>query len=186
MGVDLAVKHQVYLSLGSNINRHDNIQRCLLSLLENFGALSSSPVYESEPVGFQGDCFYNLVVKIETLEPLKRLSERLKLIEHAQGRVRGGERFSSRTLDIDILLYDDLCGVHAGIELPRPEVYYNGFVLLPLVDLAADQLDPKSGLSFAQLWAEKAPGILSQQKLWKVPFVWPEHISVFSDSVELG
>ena len=180
MGVDLAIKHSVYLSLGSNINRHDNIKRCLLSLLENFGELSSSPVYESEPVGFQGACFYNLVVKIETLESLERLSARLKEIEQAQGRVRGGKRFSSRTLDIDILLYDELCGLHAGIELPRPEVYYNAFVLLPLTDLAANQADPKSGLPFVQLWAEKAPAILRQQKLWKVEFDWPERIQVVS------
>lgn len=172
----MAFEHQVFLSLGSNINRHENIRRCLQRLAERFGSVFSSPVYESEPVGFVGDCFYNLVVKIETPASLSRLSDILKEIEHDQGRERNGKRFSSRTLDIDILLFDQETGVIDGIELPRPEVYYNAFVLLPLVDLAPTMIDPKSQRSFAQLWAEKAPAILDKQKLWPVDFDWPEAV----------
>jgi 2-amino-4-hydroxy-6-hydroxymethyldihydropteridine diphosphokinase len=173
---ELAIMHQVYLSLGSNINRQENIKRCLERLSEQFGEICSSPVYESEAVGFNGDCFFNLVVKLETKETLADLSVRLKEIELEQGRIRREKRFSSRTLDIDILLYDDLKGLHAGIQLPRPEVYYNAFVLLPLADLAPELKDPVSGMNFAHLWAEKAPQILTKQKLWPVEFDWPERI----------
>lgn len=172
----MSSRHQVYLSLGSNINRHENIRRCLIRLSQQFGEVLSSPVYESEPVGFVGSCFYNLVVKIETTQSLQRLSEYLKEIEHDQGRERNGKRFSSRTLDIDILLYDQETGIKDGIELPRPEVYYNAFVLLPLADLAPTLTDPISKRSFAQLWAEKAPVILDKQKLWPVDFDWPEAV----------
>lgn len=169
-------KHDVFLSLGSNINRAENIRRCLIALDNLFGQVISSPVYESEPVGFQGACFYNLTVRISTSLSLKKLSLELKKIEDEQGRVRGGERFSSRSLDIDILTYDRLCGKHEGIELPRPEVFYNAFVLLPMADLAGDEVEPKSNKSFADLWLEYQEDILKNQKLWRVDFDFPEEI----------
>jgi 2-amino-4-hydroxy-6-hydroxymethyldihydropteridine diphosphokinase len=167
------VTHQVYLSLGSNINREENIRRALRRLSEIYGQVSSSSVYESEPVGFNGDCFYNLVVKIDTPETLPCLSDNLKRIEDELGRSRQGKRFSSRTMDIDILLYNALSGRHSGIELPRPEVYYNAFVLQPLAELAPTLMDPRSGMAFADIWTEKSVQILKNQRLWQVEFDWP-------------
>lgn len=171
-------KHSVFLSLGSNINRIKNIQNCLIALQKQFGDVTSSPVYESEPVGFNGEFFYNLTVKITTSLSLKDLSQALKKIEDEQGRIRAGKKFSSRTLDIDILTYDSLCGIHEGIELPRPELFYNGFVLLPMVDLAAQEIEPKSKLSYFQLWEKHSPDILKKQKLWKIEFDWPPKIKL--------
>jgi 2-amino-4-hydroxy-6-hydroxymethyldihydropteridine diphosphokinase len=164
------IKHVVYLSLGSNINREYNIKSCLNKLEQNFGDILCSPIYESEPVGFTGACFYNLVVRIKTTLSLTDLTRLLKVIEDQNGRVRGGERFSSRTLDIDILTYDDLCGVFEGIELPRPEIYFNAFVLLPMVDIAGDKIDPKSTRTYASLWSDNKKTILEHQKLWQVNF----------------
>ncbi len=172
----------MYLSLGSNINRTENITQCLIQLGRHYGKIVSSPVYESEPVGFSGACFYNLVVSLQTSESLLQLAEKLKTIENMQGRVRGGERFSSRTLDIDILLYDALQGRHSGIELPRPEVYYNAFVLLPLVDIAPDLYDPKSGQTFLEIWQQKGPEICLKQKLWPVEFCWPSDVDLRMNS----
>jgi 2-amino-4-hydroxy-6-hydroxymethyldihydropteridine diphosphokinase len=168
--------HLVFLSLGSNINRETNIKHCLIKLQEIFGSVESSPVYESEPVGFKGEHFYNLTVKITTEKSLIDLTKILKLIEDENGRVRGGERFSSRTLDIDILTYDDLCGVYDSIELPRPEIFFNAFVLLPMSDLAADYIEPKSRLSYEELWSERKNDILTKQKLWPVNFEWPQGV----------
>jgi 2-amino-4-hydroxy-6-hydroxymethyldihydropteridine diphosphokinase len=136
-----------------------------------------SPVYESEPVGFDGEFFYNLTVQISTEMNLEVLSKTLKNIEDENGRVRGGERFSSRTLDIDILTYDDLCGVYDRIELPRPEIFFNAFVLLPMSDLAAKTLEPKTKLTYSALWLERKNDILNKQKLWQVDFEWPEGIN---------
>ena len=166
----------MFLSLGSNINRKQSISCCLESLRENFGEVICSPVYESESVGFKGACFYNLVVKITTTLSLEALTIKLKMIEDQNGRVRGGEKFSSRTLDIDVLTYDDLCGVHHGIELPRPEIFYNAFVLLPMADLASQELEPKTKLTYAELWHAKSSDILQKQKLWQVDFNWPKDI----------
>ncbi len=159
---------RVYLSLGSNINREHYISVALDALSELFEELEISSVYESDAVGFDGSAFYNLVVGITTDLPLVRLSEALKEIEDTHGRDRQAPRFASRTLDIDIVTYDDQVGIFDGIELPRPELYYNAFVLWPMSELRASERDPKTGHSYAELWA----GFASSQRLRPIPFTW--------------
>ena len=158
------------MSLGSNIDRTKNITAALDGLNDLFGELTISSVYESEPVGFSGDCFFNLIVKIETDLSLQRLTEKLKRIEDQNGRIRTGPRFSARTLDIDIVTYSSLLGLNFGIELPRPELYYNAFVLWPVAELLPNTVDNKTGQSYDELWRAMAAN--SKQKLWKVDFVW--------------
>lgn len=101
---------QVYLSLGSNIDRDRHILVALDVLAEQFGVLKISSVYESESVGFVGDNFYNLVVGLTTDLSVGELSAYLKALEYRHGRRLDCARFSSRTLDIDILTYADLTG----------------------------------------------------------------------------
>jgi 2-amino-4-hydroxy-6-hydroxymethyldihydropteridine diphosphokinase len=156
---------QVLLSLGSNINREENISACLKTLNTHFTKVEASPVYESEAVGFDGENFYNLVVLVETDLTVAELSQLLKNIEDEQGRVRGGERFSARTLDIDILTYDDAVGVIDGVELPRDEILSNAFVLLPMADLVPDSKHPVLKQSYQSLWQGFDK---SSQKLWQV------------------
>ncbi|EKF74628.1 7,8-dihydro-6-hydroxymethylpterin-pyrophosphokinase [Alcanivorax hongdengensis A-11-3] len=163
-------QHQVYLSLGSNIDREHNIGSGLDALAAAFGALTLSPVYESEAVGFDGDAFLNLVVGMQTTLTVGELAAQLRDIEKQHGRVRGEKKFSSRTLDIDILTYDDLQGEVDGVALPRGEILKHAFVLLPLVDLAPDTLHPALGISYRQLLQQTD---FSRQKLWTVPFHWP-------------
>jgi len=162
----------VLLSLGSNINRTKNITAALDGLSDLFGELRVSSVYESEPVGFTGDCFYNLIVEIKTDLSLQRLTENVKKIEDHNGRIRTGPRFSARTLDIDIVTYGSLLGLNSGIELPRPELYYNSFVLWPMAELLPDVKDEKTGRTYHELWCVMA--IENKQKLWKVDFYWSE------------
>ncbi|WOX06981.1 2-amino-4-hydroxy-6-hydroxymethyldihydropteridine diphosphokinase [Microbulbifer pacificus] len=160
----------VYLSLGSNIDREKNLSAGLDALVETFGDLRMSQVYESEAVGFDGDNFYNLVAAIESDLPVGELALRLRNIEDANGRVRSGPKFSARTLDIDILTYDDLTGEVDGVKLPRGEILKNAFVLLPLSELAPDLVHPVQGKSYQQLWEEYDQ---ASQKLWAVEFNWP-------------
>ena len=128
-----------------------------------------SSVYESEAVGFQGSHFYNLVVAIQTNLPLAELSTLLKSIEDQHGRDRNGPKFSPRTLDIDIVCFDNLVGNIDGIELPRPELYYNAFVLKPLAEICGDEIDPKTGQSYLSLWQAAE----LDQALWVIDFNWP-------------
>lgn len=161
---------QVFLSLGSNIDRDANIRGGLDALASQFGEVRLSPVYESEAVGFDGAAFYNLVAEIRTDMPVGVLAEVLRDIEAAHGRRRGEKKFSSRTLDIDILTYGNLCGEIDGVQLPRDEILKHAFVLLPLADLAPDARHPESGKRYVELWQALD---LSGQKLWQVPFHWP-------------
>ncbi|SEA41349.1 2-amino-4-hydroxy-6-hydroxymethyldihydropteridine diphosphokinase [Microbulbifer marinus] len=161
---------QVFLSLGSNIDRERHIRAGLDALAQQFGELQVSRVFESVAVGFDGDNFYNLVVGIHTDLPVGQLALRLREIEDANGRLRAGPKFSARTLDIDILTYDDLTGTIDGVKLPRGEILKNAFVLLPLAELAPDAVHPLERITYRQLWDEYDQ---ASQKLWPVAFDWP-------------
>ncbi|MFV8781067.1 2-amino-4-hydroxy-6-hydroxymethyldihydropteridine diphosphokinase [Microbulbifer sp. SA54] len=161
---------RVYLSLGSNINRCEHLSAGLDALVREFGDLQMSQVYESEAVGFEGDNFYNLVAAVETDLPVGELALRLRQIEDDNGRLRSGPKFSARTLDIDILTYDDRAGDVDGVTLPRDEILKNAFVLLPLSELAPDSVHPVEGKTYQQLWDEYDQAL---QKLWPVEFDWP-------------
>ncbi|QFT53338.1 2-amino-4-hydroxy-6-hydroxymethyldihydropteridine diphosphokinase [Microbulbifer sp. THAF38] len=161
---------QVYLSLGSNINRAQYIRAALDALAGRFGELQVSRIFESEAVGFQGDNFYNLVVGLQTDLPVGQLALCLRGIEDANGRLRSGPKFSARTLDIDILTYDHLTGTVDGVKLPRGEIVKNAFVLQPLAEIAPEVLHPVEQKTYRQLWNEYDQ---ASQKLWPVEFIWP-------------
>lgn len=159
---------RVYLGLGSNVSPVDNLSSALEVLAGRFELLSLSSVFESESIGFKGDNFFNLVVGVATSLTLEDLSAQLKSVEDAHGRDRHSGKFSGRTLDVDILTYDDYAGVFGGVELPRGEISYNAFVLWPLSEVAGSELHPVTGCSYQQMWAEYCGG----QHLWPVEFVW--------------
>ncbi|TGD72492.1 2-amino-4-hydroxy-6-hydroxymethyldihydropteridine diphosphokinase [Mangrovimicrobium sediminis] len=143
---------QVFLGLGSNVERERYIAAGLDALAELFGELAISPVYDCPAVGFDGQPFYNLVVGVETTLSVGELARRLRAIEMAHGRAADAPRFAPRQLDIDILTYDDLTGVIDGVELPRGELLNRAFVLRPMADLVPDLCHPLDGRSYASLW----------------------------------
>lgn len=155
----------VFLSIGSNIDKERNIQAGIDALQRRFGSLICSTIYESESVGFDGDNFYNLVASIETDENVESVVTALKQIEDEHGRTRSGPRFSSRTLDIDILLYDELIRDDEVVSVPRDEILKNAFVLKPLAELAGENLHPQAGKSYRELWEQFDQ---SSQRLWPV------------------
>ncbi|MEJ1355377.1 MAG: 2-amino-4-hydroxy-6-hydroxymethyldihydropteridine diphosphokinase [Candidatus Sedimenticola sp. (ex Thyasira tokunagai)] len=158
---------RVWLSIGSNIERERNIRGALQALRERFGELILSDVYESEAVGFDGSPFYNLVAGFETTLSAGELMAELRGIEAAYGRQRGDERFAPRTLDIDILTYGDRVMNYEGQELPRDEIIRYAFVLLPLSEVAGEEMHPLTGKSYRQLWDEFDK---TDQALWPVDF----------------
>ena len=97
-----------YISIGSNIDKDKNIPASLQALEHHFGKLTISSIYESEPVGFTGDAFYNLVVGFNSELDVKEVAKQLRQIELDNGRTRDSQKFSARTLDLDLILYGDL------------------------------------------------------------------------------
>lgn len=154
----------VYLGLGSNINPHTHLCSAIADLQQLYGCVRSSPAYESEPVGFKGDNFVNLVVALNTNAGVGELQSELKSLEDRSGRVRSAPKFSARTLDIDILMYGDLTGEVDGVLLPREEILRNAFVLRPFSELVPDLIHPTAQCALAQLWKEFDK---SAQKLWQ-------------------
>jgi 2-amino-4-hydroxy-6-hydroxymethyldihydropteridine diphosphokinase len=158
---------RVYVSIGSNIDREANIRGGVADLQERFGELTLSSVYESEAVGFDGDNFYNLVAAFNTGLDVLEVAWALREIEDAHGRTREGPRFSSRTLDIDMLLYDELLLQQGKLELPREEITKNAFVLWPLAEIAPELEHPVLHQTYAELWAAFDK---DKQSLWPVEF----------------
>ncbi|MBT8126653.1 MAG: 2-amino-4-hydroxy-6-hydroxymethyldihydropteridine diphosphokinase [Gammaproteobacteria bacterium] len=145
---------RIYISLGSNIDREYNTRAGIKALRERFGPLQLSSVYESEAVGFEGDAFYNMVIACDVSLDVRATNRVLAEIEDTHGRDRSGPRFSSRTLDLDLLLYDGLVLDDDGLRLPREEILKNAFVLWPLAEIAPDRIHPLVPKTYAELWAD--------------------------------
>ena len=143
---------RVWVSVGSNIDRERHIRAALRELRQAFGELTVSPVYETAAVGFDGDAFLNLVVGFFSELPPAQLHRMMREIEDRHGRRRDGEKFSARTLDLDVLTYGDTVGDDGGKALPRDEILRYAFVLAPLTDVAAGERDPVSRDSYGDLW----------------------------------
>ena len=159
---------QVYVSIGSNIERKRNIEQALQALAAAYGELRQSSVYESAAVGFHSTPFYNLVVAFQTNDSPQAVQETLHRIEDNQGRLRAGE-LAARTLDLDLLLYDDLV-INAGkLVLPRDDIDRYAFVLGPLAEIAGEQRHPVSGMRYADMWSAFDD---TGQKLQRID--WPQ------------
>jgi len=154
---------RVYLSLGSNINAKHNIQAGIQVLNQKFGTMQLSPVVESEPVGFIGDHFINLIAILESELPLPELSKQLRQIEYDFGREHNAPKFSGRTLDIDIVLVDQLHGEHFGLTLPRKDLFEHGYMLYPLSLIEPTLVPPGQNKTTQELWANFP---FPEQKLW--------------------
>ena len=144
-----------YLSLGSNIEPEKYLRAAIAELRERFGEVLLSPVYRTPSVGFEGADFLNAAARIETDLSPERLDAWLHALEDRHARDRNGPRFSSRTLDIDLLLYDDRILQGEGhLELPRPELAEQAFVLKPMTDIAAHIVHPTLRRTLGELWEE--------------------------------
>lgn len=122
-------------------------------LRKRFGTLTLSPTYKGASVGFDGDDFLNLVAGFDSTFQPADLVGQLEEIHEVAGRVREEERFLSRTLDIDLLLVDDLITDGPPTKLPRKDILDCAFVLKPMVDIAPDLVHPESGKTLAWHWA---------------------------------
>lgn len=142
---------RVFVSIGSNIDRVRNISLALQQLGDECGPLLRSSIFESAAVGFDSAPFYNLVVGFDTGLSPQEVQHLLHDIEAISGRERTGD-LSARTLDLDLLLYDDLVIDQGRLKLPRADITRYAFVLYPLAEIAPDARHPVSGERFADMW----------------------------------
>lgn len=147
--------HLAYLLLGANLgDRAHTLQQAVARLAKRTGTIRQlSPIYETAPWGLTDQpAFLNQVVAIETTQPAEVLLGQMQAIELALGRVRH-EHWGARTIDIDLLYYDDLVQQTPTLTLPHPYLHERRFTLVPLADVAPDYRHPILGKTTTELLA---------------------------------
>ena len=137
---------RAFVGIGSNIRPETNMKEALLLLLKQVSVRQISTVYVTEPIGRPADApYYNAVVEIKTeYSPLELKQQVLRRIEAELGRERGSDRYASRTIDLDLLLYDDIVMASDELTLPDPDILARPFLAFPLLELAPELTLPGS------------------------------------------
>jgi len=140
--------HSIFIGLGSNLdNPQQKIKDAinLISEIDDVKITATSSLYETPPVGFLNQPnFINAVIKISSSINYNELLSKLFDIEHIFGRIRK-EKNGPRTLDLDILLFDDLIVENESLSIPHPRMHERLFVLIPLLEISPIIKIPKYG-----------------------------------------
>ena len=142
----------LHLNIGSNQNRRINIRLALNKLESNFTDITVSSLFESPAEGFVGSNFYNVGVNAKTKNNINEVVGILHDIENSLGRDRSVPKFSSRIIDLDLVLYND--AIDEDLKVPRRDILKYAFVLAPLAELNPEDIHKKKGISFLNLWKE--------------------------------
>ena len=137
--------HILYLLLGSNLgDRKKHLSTALDLIRESIGPVSRvSSIYETEPWGFSSEnYFFNMAVQVGTFLLTGEVMLKIGEIEKTFGRERQGRGYSSRTIDVDILFYDDLVMKGETLQIPHPLLQERRFVLVPLKEIAPVSYSP--------------------------------------------
>jgi len=135
---------KAYLALGSNLGeRLEHLRGAvrLLDATDGVDVIRSSRIYETDPVGPPQPAYLNAVIEVETTRSARGLLEACQGVEDALGRVRT-ERWGPRTIDLDVLTFDEQTVDEADIQIPHPRMHERGFVLVPLGELDDDPMLP--------------------------------------------
>jgi 2-amino-4-hydroxy-6-hydroxymethyldihydropteridine diphosphokinase len=145
---------RVFLGLGSNVDAETNLRLAVRELRERFGSLQLSRVCRSAAFGFDGEDFLNLVAACDTDLTPTEIVRQIEEIHALAGRVRGPDRYTSRPLDVDLLMYGDLVDPDPALRLPRNDVLRHSFVLGPLAEIAPDVVHPITGMRIDEHWQQ--------------------------------
>ena len=147
-------QHQVVLSIGSNYgNRFENIESCLQLIHHQVATVVKvSKVYESPSWGFESDPFYNIAVVVHTYDSADIILNKVLAIESQMGRVRNeNSGYQSRSIDIDIIAFDNEIINTAQLKVPHPLMQERIFVLKPMLDLNLEWIHPILNQTVAEL-----------------------------------
>ncbi len=141
---------RAFVSVGSNIEPEKNVRAALQRLGEQVTIRAVSTVYLTEPIGPAGQPpYYNCVADVETdLTPLGLKQKVLRGIETALGRSRTADKYAPRTIDLDLILYDEVVMTTDELVLPDPDILQRPFLAAAMRELAAGLVLPGSGKSF--------------------------------------
>jgi 2-amino-4-hydroxy-6-hydroxymethyldihydropteridine diphosphokinase len=137
----------IYLLLGTNLgDREKNLQLAKEHLMAHQLVIKKeSKVYETAAWGIEDQPgFLNQVIEVDTSKNPERILIIIQIIEESMGRIRN-EKWAQRLIDIDILYYKDLVVDEPRLKVPHPEIANRRFTLMPLVEIAADQVHPVTG-----------------------------------------
>jgi 2-amino-4-hydroxy-6-hydroxymethyldihydropteridine diphosphokinase len=158
-----------FLGLGTNLgDREENLRKTIAMIVESIGeVVLCSSVYQTEPWGFQSENeFLNAVIKVKTSLKPSGLLGRILMIEAQLGRLREGKGYSSRIIDIDILLYGNEIISKKSLQIPHPLIQDRRFTLVPLCDIASEMVHPVLRKTFKELLEEcKDLSIVKRTKL---------------------
>jgi 2-amino-4-hydroxy-6-hydroxymethyldihydropteridine diphosphokinase len=139
------------IGIGGNLgDRLATLRQACRLLASQTSIVDASTVYETAPVGPPQPRYLNAAILIETTQSPRELLDMLLSIEREMGRVRD-VRWGPRTIDLDILWIEGLHVAVEGLEVPHPRLTERAFALVPLLEVAPDATDPKSGLKYASL-----------------------------------
>lgn len=148
---------QAYISLGSNLaKREENIQRAIKLINDHpaINVVKISPIYETEPVGFKDqNWFLNAVIELDTTLGYQKLLCVLKQVEAKLGK-KIERKWGPRTIDLDILFYDDLILNSQDLQIPHKLMHQRRFVLIPLAQIAPNVKHPILNKTIKELVAE--------------------------------
>lgn len=180
-------KNRAVISIGSNINKEENVPESIRLLAEQCRVIAVSPVYETLPVGLPDQPnFFNAATIVETeLQPGPFKKNVLAAIEQRLRRVRTEDKNAARTIDLDLALFNDEICEYDGHELPDPDLLRFAHVAVPIAAMAPQMIHPQTGESMRaiarRLLREAAAENKGEPMLWERSDIDLEQILVAAE-----
>ena len=147
--------NEITISLGSNIDPSDNLERAGDLIKNKFNLIKSSKIYSSKSEGFVGKDFLNQVILCDTDLTFEKVIKLLKGIEVSMGRKKEKIKFSDRLIDLDLLTFGEEIIKKNNQEVPHKDIEKYSFVLVPLAEICPRKIHPLNGLTFKEMLIEK-------------------------------